>query len=110
MIVTSTKLVEDLFVDMFPFPNICLIFFKFSSVTSFLFVITVCAIEDVFPVLLTLYPASSKSFLASSILLLSPDPFSNSILMSSAVCVVVVYIVVVLFEIVLSSFSSVTSA
>lgn len=64
--------------------------FKFSSVTSFLFVIIVCAIDDVFPVFLTLYPASSSSFFAFSILLLSPDPFSNSMLMSSAVCVVVV--------------------
>lgn len=110
MIVTSTKLVEDLFVDMFPFPKTCFIFFKFSSVTSFLFVIIVCAIDDVFPVFLTLYPASSSSFFAFYILLLSPDPFSNSMLMSSAVCVVVVDIDVVLFEIVLSSFSSVTSA
>ena len=83
---------------MFPVPKVSFIPLKLSSVTSFLFVITVLAIVEVLPVFFTLYPAFSNSFFAFSAFDLSPEPFSNSTVISFDVVVFVVVVFASVFS------------
>ena len=79
MICTSTLLVEDLFVDILPTPNVSFILFKSEFSRLFLFVIIVVDIVDVVPVFVTSYPAFFRRFTASCNFELSPLPFITSI-------------------------------
>ena len=104
-IVTCTLLLRFLLFDMLPVPSAVFISFTVSSSSSFLFVIMVLDICDVFPVFVTSYPFSFRMSTACCSLALSPLPFSTSIFISDFANFVFVVLFAVLFFVLLVEFT-----